>query len=101
MRIALSQMAAEELGAPIEKVSVVDADTALTPDHGGTGGSTGIPRGGVEIRRAAATARQAILHMAPGSVMGGGRLYLKVDPQAPLRDPMSYKVVGKPVLRTD
>src|SRR6266699_5449122 len=52
LRIALSQMVAEELGVPIGKVSVVDGDTALTPDHGGTGGSTGIPRGGVEIRRA-------------------------------------------------
>jgi CO/xanthine dehydrogenase Mo-binding subunit len=47
LRIALSQMVAEELGVPVSRVSVVDGDTALTPDHGGTGGSTGIPRGGV------------------------------------------------------
>jgi CO/xanthine dehydrogenase Mo-binding subunit len=110
LRIALSQMVAEELGVPVSRVSVVDGDTALTPDHGGTGGSTGIPRGGVEIRRAAATAREAVLRRASkqniedvslAQVIGGKRLLLKVDPQAPLRDPMTYKVVGKPLLRTD
>ena len=129
LRIALSQMVAEEIGVPIEKVSVVDGDTGLTPDHGGTGGSTGIPRGGVEIRRAAATAREALLRLAAdqlhrpvgeltiengearprsggagvsmGSLLGGKRLSLKINPQALLRDPMSYTVVGKPLPRTD
>ena len=129
LRIALAQMVAEELGVSIEKVSIVDGDTSLTPDHGGTGGSTGIPRGGVEIRRAAATARQAVLRLAAeqlkrpaaeltiengdirplaggvslafGSVIGGKRVSLKVDQQAPLRDPLSYKVVGQPIPRTD
>ena len=129
LRIALSQMVAEEIGVPIEKVSVVDGDTGLTPDHGGTGGSTGIPRGGVEIRRAAATAREALLRLAAdrlqrpvgeltlengevrprsggvgivlGTLIGGRRLSLKVDPQAPLRDPLSYKIVGMPWLRPD
>jgi CO/xanthine dehydrogenase Mo-binding subunit len=110
LRIALSQMVAEELGVPVSRVSVIDGDTALTPDHGGTGGSTGIPRGGVEIRRAAATAREAILRMSGkqdiadvsfAQVIGGKRLALKVDPQAPLRDPMTYKIVGQPLPRTD
>src|SRR4029077_16193285 len=62
LRIAMSQMVAEELGVPIESVSIVEGDTALVPDHGGTGGSTGIPRGAVDVRQAAATARQAILN---------------------------------------
>ncbi len=37
----MSQMAAEELGIPVERVALVEGDTALTPDQGGTGGSTG------------------------------------------------------------
>jgi len=36
-----------------------------------------------------------------GALMGGKRLALKVDPQAPLQDPTGYTVVGKPLLRPD
>src|SRR6266704_5328808 len=63
LRIAMSQMVSEELGIPVERISVVEGDTAVTPDQGGTGGSTGIPRGAVEVRQAAATARQAFLKL--------------------------------------
>src|SRR5690348_12013430 len=129
LRIAMSQMAAEELGVPVESVSVVEGDTALVPDHGGTGGSTGIPRGGVDVRQAAATARQAILNLAAtqlkrpareltivrgmvrptaggsgasiGKLIGGKRLNLAVDAKAPLKDPTTYTIVGKPLLRPD
>jgi len=129
LRIAVRQMAAEELGMPVERIAFVEGDTALTPDHGGTGGSTGIPRGGVEIRQAAATARQALLELASnrlgrpaseltlvngearptaggpgvgiGALIGGRRLSLAVDAQAPLRDPRSYALVGKPLPRPD
>src|SRR2546428_7883024 len=68
LRIAMSQMVSEELGNPVERISVVEGDTAVTPDQGGTGGSTGIPRGAVEGRQAAATARQAAIGL------GGGQL---------------------------
>jgi nicotinate dehydrogenase subunit B len=60
---AMRQMAAEELGIPVERFTVLEGDTAVTPDHGGTGGSSGVPRGAVEIRQAAATARQALLKL--------------------------------------
>src|SRR4030095_8867257 len=63
LRTAMSQMVAEELGMSVERISVVEGDTALTPDQGGTGGSTGIPRGAVEVRRAAWTALKAILKL--------------------------------------
>src|SRR5579871_1551068 len=129
IRIALRQMAAEELGIPVDRVAFVEGDTALVPDQGGTGGSTGVPRGGTQIREAAATIRQALLKMgadrlqrpaadltlADGEVrplaggagvgiatlIGGKRLSLELDPKAPLRDPSRYTVVGKPVLRPD
>ena len=129
LRVAIRQMAAEELGLPVERVALVEGDTALTPDQGSTGGSTGLTRGGVEVRQAAATARQAIialgsaqlqrpaaeLTIADGqvrpasggngvgiaSLVGGKRLSLQVDAKAPLRPPAQYTVVGKPVLRPD
>jgi hypothetical protein len=129
LRIAVAQMAAEELGIPAGRIKMVDGDTALCPDQGGTGGSTGLTRGGAEVRQAAATARQTLvalgaarlnrpaaeLTIADGAVrpLGGGagigigalvgerRLSLKVDPKAPLREPARYSVVGQPLPRPD
>ena len=101
LRIAIRQMAAEELELPVERVSLVEGDTALTPDQGGTGGSTGLTRGGVEVRQAAATAREALRKMTPADLASGKRFNLKVDPKAPLKDPTTYKVVGQPVLRPE
>jgi len=125
---AFRQTAAEELGIPIERFNLIEGDTALTPDYGGTGGSSGIPRGAADIRRAAATARQALLDLGArqlnrpaseltitggdvvhasgqrasvASLIGGKRLGLKVNPNAPLKDPSTYTVVGKPILRSD
>jgi CO/xanthine dehydrogenase Mo-binding subunit len=64
LRIALPQMAAEELGIGIDKIRHIEGDTALTPDQGRTSGSNGIQRGGVQIRQAAATARKALIELA-------------------------------------
>src|SRR3989442_1625743 len=61
LRIAVAQMAAEELGVRADRITIVDGDTGVCPDQGGTGGSTGLTRGGAEVRQAAATARQALL----------------------------------------
>src|SRR5438067_7859927 len=52
LRVAIAQMAAEELGIPAQKITVLDGDTSLCPDQGATGGSTGLTRGGTEIRQA-------------------------------------------------
>ena len=64
LRIAIPQMAAEELGVAVDRVVLIEGDTALTPDQGPTGGSSGVMRGGVQIRQAAATAREALLRKA-------------------------------------
>src|SRR6186997_407738 len=64
LRIAIPQIAAEELGIPVDKVRFVEGDTALTPDQGRTSGSTGIMRGGMQIRQAAATARKGLIDLA-------------------------------------
>jgi len=103
LRIAIRQMAAEELDIPVDRVTLVEGDTDLTPDQGATGGSTGLTRGGVEVRQAAATAYQAALKTLTPSLRlpGDGLLHLAVDPKAVLKDPKTYKIVGQPVLRPD
>jgi len=129
IRIALAQMAAEELGVSPARVTVVEGDTATCPDQGGTGGSTGLIRGGTEIRAAAATARRALLQMgatqlnrpvadltiadgqvqprnggagvAIGSLIGDRLFSLKVDRNAPLTPPSQHAAIGKPLLRPD
>jgi CO/xanthine dehydrogenase Mo-binding subunit len=122
------QLAAEELGIPVERFTVVQGDTGAVPDHGGTGGSTGVPRGGADIRHAAATARRALLEMGAGQLerpvseltlaggevrptaggqgiaiaklIGDRRFGIDVDPNAPLKT-ATLEVIGKPVRRTD
>src|SRR5258708_15572919 len=42
---AYRQIAAEELGIPVERFTVVQGDTAAGPDHRGNGGRSGAPRG--------------------------------------------------------
>jgi nicotinate dehydrogenase subunit B len=64
LRIAMRQIAGEELGIGVDKIKYVEGDTALTPDQGRTSGSNGIQRGGMQVRRAAATAREALVALA-------------------------------------
>ena len=129
LRIAIPQMAAEELGIGLDKISLIEGDTGLTPDQGSTAGSTGVARGGVQIRQAAATAREALIRMASerlglpaseleasdgevrsrkggtgigfSSLIGPRQFALKLDPKVPLRNPDDYKLVGKPLPRPD
>lgn len=63
-RTALAQIAADELYLPFGSVSMVQGDTARAPDEGYTAGSKTIQIGGVNVRNAAAEARQALLEMA-------------------------------------
>ena len=128
-RAALRQMAAEELDVPIERITMIEGDTALTPDQGATAGSYGVARGGMQIRRAAATARQALLDRAAqrlgrpvsdlevsdgvirpkgggptvsyAEMVGDQRLNLTVDEKATLKDPGRFRIIGKPARRTD
>src|SRR5215469_4011053 len=129
LRIAIPQMAAGELGVALERIVLIEGDTALTPDQGPTGGSSGVMRGGVQIRQAAATAREALLQKAAnrigkpateleivggivrprgggdgvpiGELVGNQRFELKLDPKAKLKDPARYTIVGKPIPRPD
>src|ERR1700682_5708142 len=64
VRTAFTQIVAEELDVPLSRVTVIQGDTALTPDQGTTSGSLSIQNGGMQLRRAAATARRALLDRA-------------------------------------
>jgi CO/xanthine dehydrogenase Mo-binding subunit len=128
-RIAVAQMVAEELGVAVGKIKMIDGDTGVVPDQGSTGGSTGLTRGGSEIRQAAATARQGLLQLAAqklnlpaaelmlangrisprgagasvtiAELIGGKRTAFKMDANAPLKPPAGYTIVGQPLLRPD
>jgi nicotinate dehydrogenase subunit B len=128
VRTAMTQIVAEELDVPISRVTVVQGDTALTPDQGPTYGSLSIQNGGVQLRQAAATARHALtreaatqLDAAPADLtivegvistangkqvsyaelVGGKPFALKLDKEAPSKDPKAFKVVGTSVARLD
>lgn len=128
VRIGLQQIVAEELDVPLSALSIVEGDTALTPDQGPTYGSQTIQVAGMVIRQAAATARAALLDLAaqklgankagltivegvvsaPGGsrvsyaeLVGGQSFSLKLDPAAPAKDPAQYKLVGKAIPRRD
>src|SRR6266404_1913238 len=126
---ALPQMVADELDVPLNRVKLVQGDTALTPDQGTTWGSLSIQIGGMQLRNAAATAKAALLDEAAkrlgakqdelkvvdgvvsagnkrvsyGELIGGKSFALKLDHAKPAagKDPKDYKVVGKPVPRVD
>ena len=64
IKTALAQIAADELDLALERIRVVNADTARTPDEGGTTGSRSLETSGLAIRLAAAEARSHILSLA-------------------------------------
>jgi CO/xanthine dehydrogenase Mo-binding subunit len=64
VQTAMSQIVAEELDVPWQRIALVMGDTAATPDQGGVGGSTSIAQGAKPIRNAAATARAVLLDLA-------------------------------------
>jgi nicotinate dehydrogenase subunit B len=124
---ALRQIVAEELDVPIARVELIEGDTALTPDQGTTWGSLSIQVGGMQLRQAAAAARQALLAeaakklgtsdltVADGVISGGGKkvsygeliggktFSLTLDPKQPVKEkaPADYKIVGQPQPRLD
>ena len=128
VRTALTQIVADELDVPFDHVTVIQGDTALTPDQGPSYGSLSIQNGGMQLRQAAATARRALLGEAAtrlkadaamlkvkdgviqapngkalpiGKLIGPKTLELKLDKTAPQKAPSDYTLVGTPVRRLD
>ena len=128
-RIAMRQLVGEELDIPLERIALIEGDTALTPNQGGTAGSSSIARGGSQLRLAAATARRALVNLAAqrlgrpagdldvadgvvrgkdgngsvgyGELIGDRALNLKVDAAAPLKPHERFRFIGKSLPRPD
>lgn len=124
---ALRQIVAEELDIPTSRIELVQGDTTLTPDQGTTWGSLTIQVGGMQLRQAAAAARQALMTEAAkklgteqltvaegvvsgagkkvsyGELIGGKTFAVTLDPKQPVKEkaPKDYKVVGKSQPRID
>jgi nicotinate dehydrogenase subunit B len=60
LKTALLQVAAEELKVPLDRLSLVTADTARTPNEGYTAASHSMQDSGTAIRHAAAQAREIL-----------------------------------------
>ena len=75
---ALAQIAAEELGVPLEKIRMLPASTAYSPDEGVTSGSQSIQEGGKALRAACAELRALMLERAARS-LGAPLAELKIE----------------------
>lgn len=127
---ALLQVAAEELDLGMEQIRSVGLDTHVTPNQGGTYSSSAMRRGGPQVQRAAAEARQALLALAAqrlslpvenlrvenglvsgsgddnafttyGELIGEQRFELAFTGTAPLKPVAAYRLVAQPLPRKD
>jgi CO/xanthine dehydrogenase Mo-binding subunit len=124
------QLVAEELDVPIERVTLIECDTAVTPDQGTTSGSQSTPVNfnDENLALAAATAREVLLEMASkrfgapvarlaiahgaisgphgarvtyGELVGGRRFELPLRKTAKRKPPSAWTTLGKPVTSLD
>ncbi len=122
---ALAQIAAEELDVSIERIRMLPASTAYSPDEGVTSGSLSIQDGGKGLRTACTEIRALLLRGAAerlgvstgelsvndGTISAGGKrtTYWEcadvsgrdIPAEAQSKPPSSYKVVGKSAPRLD
>jgi nicotinate dehydrogenase subunit B len=127
IKTALAQIAADELDVLIERIAIVGADTARTPEEGVTSRSFSIIESGTALRLAAAEARNLLLAKAAeklsvpverlsvvdGTVaadqkktsywelIGGNEFKHQVSGTAKPKQPKDYKYVGRSVPRVD
>jgi nicotinate dehydrogenase subunit B len=130
MYTAQTQLVAEELCVPLDRVKLIQCDTAITPDQGTTSGSQSTPTNfnTRNLAQAAATAREALIAMAAkklgvpgnelrvedgvvqagsgarvsyGELIGGRHFDLTVSASAKRRSPSEWKILGKPVPSMD
>jgi xanthine dehydrogenase YagR molybdenum-binding subunit len=87
-KTVLAMVAAEELGIPVERVSVVHADTATTPFAPGSGGSQTTLVNAPAVRSAAADVRGQLLELAAEEMKRAPeRLALRDGTVVPLDEP--------------
>ena len=125
-----TQLVAEELCISINKVTLIECDTSVTPDQGTTSGSQSTPTNfnTQNLAQAAATAREALVgmaaqklgvsvdqltiengvvsaksgrHVSYDELVGGKHFDITVSSTAKRRSPSEWKVLGKPVPSMD
>lgn len=128
LKTALIQVCAEELKLPMDRITLVTADTARTPNEGYTAASHSMQDSGTAIRHAAAQVREilrseaaGLWHVDPASVAvangvlsgpdglrsGYGELvsdtllHVMAEPGVPLTLPADFTVMSRPVPRVD
>jgi len=127
---ALAQMAADELGVALDSVTMIMGDTALCPYDMGTFGSMSIRIYGVQLRGAAAEAREILLVLASehlkkpksqlkidngviydtkdntarvtfGQLAKGQKITRKLEGKAVPKPVSEFTLMGKPTTRLD
>jgi nicotinate dehydrogenase subunit B len=127
---ALAQIASDELDVAYERIEMVSADTARTPNEGMTAGSLSVENSGTAVRMACAEARQILLELAAarlgvsvaslsvsdGMVTGSGsvsstvtywdlareaNLKREASAQAKPKPAAQHKVIGRNIPRRD
>jgi CO/xanthine dehydrogenase Mo-binding subunit len=123
-----TQLVAEELCVPLDRVHLVQGDTSVCPDQGTTSGSQSTPTNfnTGNLAQAAATAREALINMAAkrlgepadrltvkdgvvtgsgkvsyGDLIGSKRFNLSLNTTAKRRTPAQWRVLGKPIPSLD
>jgi nicotinate dehydrogenase subunit B len=125
---ALSQIAAEELELPLDRLRLISGDTEKTPNEGITSGSQSIENGGTALRIAGADMRATLIELAAkrlgveaaslsvadgvisaadgrkvtyAELAGDANVHREVNPAAKPKAPSTHKIVGKPIERRD
>jgi nicotinate dehydrogenase subunit B len=128
IKTAFMQVAAEQMDVPFASIKLVMADTGLTANEGFTAGSHSMQDSGTAILHAAAQVRAILVAetarrlgvlperlkteksavIAPdgrkigyGELVASELLHVEAQPQSHLKDPRSFKVMGKSVRRVD
>ncbi len=128
IKTALLQVAAEELDVPFTSLQIVTPDTSRTANEGYTAGSHSLQDSGTAILNAAAQARAILVAEAAqrlgvaadqlkteqgvvsapdgrqikyGDLVKDALLHVEAQPQSPLKNPISFTVMGKSVPRVD
>jgi CO/xanthine dehydrogenase Mo-binding subunit len=127
-KTAFQQIAAEELDVPFASLKVVTADTKLTANEGYTSGSNSMKDSGTAIQNAAAQARELLVaeaasrlglpletlwtaegaviapdgkRLSYGELVRDDMLHVQAQPKSKLKDPATFKVIGRSVPRVD
>jgi nicotinate dehydrogenase subunit B len=127
-KTAFQQIAAEELDVAFESLVVITADTRRTANEGYTSGSHSMQDSGTAIQNAAAQVRELLVAAAArrfdlpaealrtdngavlspdgrrlgyGDLVGADMLHVQAQPTSKLKDPATFKVMGRSVPRVD